>query len=104
MRKFFALCALVVSTFLVGCIDNDIPFPVIAGEVTSIKFEGQKEVKIDAAKRTITLALNDTVDLRAIHILELAITPDSRSTIAAGTVIDFSQASGRYAVSEKPFT
>ncbi|MEG0815040.1 MAG: PCMD domain-containing protein [Mucinivorans sp.] len=104
MRKFFALCALVVSTFLVGCIDNDIPFPVIAGEVTSIKFEGQKEVKIDAAKRTITLALNDTVDLRAIHILELAITPDSRSTIAAGTVIDFSQASGRYAVSAKPFT
>lgn len=86
-----------------SCIDNDIPFPVVKGDVLTIKFDGQKEVKVDATKRTITLVLNDTVDLRSVEILELGITDDSRASIALGEKLDFSQGSGVYAVAKDPF-
>ncbi|MEG2728142.1 MAG: PCMD domain-containing protein [Mucinivorans sp.] len=103
MRRFFALLTLALPLAMMGCIENDIPFPVIKGDVTEIKFEGQKEVKIDATKRVITLALNDTVDLRAVHITKMKISEESRSSIAEGSAIDFSQGSGSYAVSSKPY-
>lgn len=92
-----------LATFT-SCIDNDIPFPVVKGDVLTIKFDGQKndKTKIDATKRTITLVLNDTVDLRAVEILELGITADSRSSIAVGDKLDFSQKSGTYSVAKDP--
>lgn len=92
------------ALFSVSCINNDIPFPVILGEVKSITFEGQKGTpKIDFLKRTITLELNDTVDVRAIEVLDMQITPDSRPSIKVGEKIDFSQDSSAYGVHKDPY-
>lgn len=73
-----------------GCVMNDIPYPVILGEVKEITFEGQKELKIDAAKRLITLVLNDTVDMRAVEVLDITLSSDARSTVKKGDRLDFS--------------
>lgn len=101
MKKLILLMMSLAA--ITSCIDNDIPFPVIKGDVLTIKFDGQREAKVDATKRTITLVLNDTVDLRSVEILEFGITDDSRASIAVGDKLDFSQGSGLYAVAKDPF-
>lgn len=101
MRKIYLFLILLM---LGGCIENDIPFPVISGDVKTIVFQGQKDVKIDPVTRTINLTLNDDVDLRSIELKELTITDDARTTLDVGTVIDFSRGSGLYAVSAEPIT
>ena len=102
MKKLMLLA--LWSVLCVGCIENDIPYPVIAGEVKQIEFEGQKEMKIDATKRQITLVLNDTVDMRSVEVLALELTAEARSTIKQGDRLDFSNgAKGTYVVSDKPY-
>lgn len=100
MRKI----GLLILLILTGCIHNDIPLPIIAGEVKTIAFEGQSECTIDLTTRTINLTLNDQADLRAVKVTDLSVTPNSSTSLKVGTVIDFSAGSEVYEVSSEPYS
>lgn len=80
----------VVFTF-VGCIENDVPYPVIKGKVEAVAFKGEKEVTIDQEAMAVNLILNDTVDIRRVDLTKLTVTPDAISTLKEGEVLDLTQ-------------
>lgn len=93
----FLLLALSVA----GCIKNDVPFPVIYGNVQKIEFEGQQKCVVNTKTRTIELTLADTVDIKRVKITKLEITADPAtmhnvsiepvSTLKQDSVLDLSQ-------------
>jgi len=69
MKRVFAyLAAVAAALFLAGCIHNDIPYPVVELEITSLEGEGFTlgPSDIDRSTRTVTLHLDETVDLRRV--------------------------------------
>lgn len=103
-RPFLSYIFVLLVGWCGGCIENDIPYPVIAGDVNQIAFAGQKEMKIDPAKRVITLVLNDTVDMRAVEVLNLELSPEARSTIKKGDLLDFSNGDkADYMLADDPY-
>lgn len=53
---------------LVSCISNDIPYPVLIPNITSLEVAGSEQVDIDFAKRTVTVHFSETTDLRNVNI------------------------------------
>lgn len=100
MKRYIVL--LFTAFILTGCIENDIPYPVINGVVTKMEIEGQTDLQIDASKYVISVTLADTVDLRKVNIKSMQFTEESRSTLDSGDVIDLTDGV-RYAIAEKPF-
>lgn len=82
LRVLSALSALFL---LGGCIENDIPYPYLVGEITQFKVEGMVDensgnpgnVQINKANRTISLEVNDQVDIQALRITSLKVTNDA---------------------------
>ena len=69
---------------LTGCaIENDIPYPEVNGLITDIAVEGQRAAEgetnaaatIDNTARTVTLYVNDSVDVSRLRITRLALNP-----------------------------
>ena len=74
---------LIVSTFmLASCIENDIPYPIVEAQILSIEVEGQcngpdsqsSEAVINNKERTVTLYVNDKVDLTQLNVQSLQAT------------------------------
>lgn len=87
LKRYILL--LICTAGLVGCIENNIPYPTILGSVDKMAFAGQTEdPKVDATKRTVSVTLSDTVDLRAVHVDIMRITKDATCTIDSGSTID----------------
>lgn len=86
MRKFtlkFTLLGLSLTTLLFnGCIENDIPYPVIKANITSFEVQGQNEATIDEVKREVTVTLPEAADIQNLKILKFAITEDAKCTPA----------------------
>ena len=62
---------LALSIIMVGCIENDLPYPDIQANFTNIKAEYQyQEATIDSINRTVTLFLTDTADIKNVNITE----------------------------------
>ena len=63
-------------------IEDDIPYPLLEGAILSMTVEGQRageegqsvEATIDAKARTVTLFVNDSVDLSRLKIKSLKVT------------------------------
>lgn len=84
-----ALCTAAIF-FLSGCIENDIPYPYVAGQITEIEVEGQTgNVLISNSAQTVELQVNDQVDLEKLRITKLKVTnnasvfPDSAKCVQA---------------------
>lgn len=69
---------------LTGCaIENDIPYPTVEAAITAIEVEGQRAAEgetnaaatIDNTARTVTLYVNDSVDVSRLRITQLALNP-----------------------------
>lgn len=69
---------------LTGCaIENDIPYPTVEAAITAITVEGQRTAEgetnaaatIDNTARTVTLYVNDSVDVSRLRITQLALNP-----------------------------
>jgi len=58
---------------LTGCIDNDLPYPVVVPHITSITASGAESVDINYDERTVTLTFPETTDLRDIEITSVEI-------------------------------
>lgn len=73
MRIYILILTLLV---LWGCISNDIPNPVIYGNVQKIEFAGQQKCVINSKTRTIELTLSDTVDIKRVRVNSLEVSAD----------------------------
>lgn len=69
MKRFllFTLLAALVS----GCIDNDLPLPVIKPRIVSMQVEGASEVYINSEKQIVEITLEEQTDIRNVNIKEV---------------------------------
>lgn len=76
-------CITVVLAILVACdIKEDIPYPIVHGQISEFEVEGQCgadgseqfQTQIDKEKKQVTLYVNDTVDLKKIRIKKITAT------------------------------
>ncbi len=73
---------LLLALALVGCIENDIPYPNITPEITNLQVKGQiGEPTIDIEQRTVAIEVDETVDLERLEVVELETLPASPLTI-----------------------
>lgn len=91
MKRQIVLLLLLLTFGLFGCIENDVPYPVIHGKVESIEFNGQKETVIVADKREINTIINDTVDIRRVKVKSIKVTDDALSSLIQGDVLDLTK-------------
>ena len=77
--------AFTVSIVSSCAIENDIPYPTVEALIESMTVEGQRSdpntndatAKIDKTNRTVTLYVNDSVDITRLKITSLVINPRS---------------------------
>lgn len=83
---YFLACLLLVS----ACkIENDIPYPIVEGSITAFETEGQcdasgnssTQTTINKTDRTVTLYVDDTVDLTQLRITKLTVSNDATLVI-----------------------
>ena len=90
MPKIFKHIALLaLASLLVGsCIENDIPYPLIFGEIIEFEVDGQTgEAQIDATARTISIEVADSVDLTQLRVSRFSINPEAKAPIQQGSII-----------------
>ncbi len=67
---------ILVAAFLFGLtsclIDNDMAYPKKEAVIVSFEVDGQKSVNIDPENRTVEVVLNETADIKALKVSELA--------------------------------
>ena len=75
MKKFAIYILAVCAAALAGCIENDIPYPVVECKIESIAVEGLAgEPVIDAANGIVTLPLLETTDIQNVRITDVTVT------------------------------
>lgn len=76
---------------LCGCIENDIPYAKIPLSITAFRVEGQSgECSISEEGRTVTVPLEETVNLKAVKVDTIGYTDKASSSLQIGEVIDLS--------------
>ena len=70
MKKRLAFISVLLS--LCGCIENDLPYPVRVAEITAMEVEDASAVRIDVAKRAVSIELEETADLSKVRVLSAA--------------------------------
>ncbi|MDE6772523.1 MAG: PCMD domain-containing protein [Muribaculaceae bacterium] len=75
--KSYKLSSSLIVLLLVfaGCIKNDLPYPKIQQNITSIGVEGESRAAlIDSASMTVTLYLDETADIEALSFTSFSVT------------------------------
>ncbi len=80
-------------------IENDIPYPIVDGSITAFETEGQCDANgnsstqstIDNTARTVSLYVDDTVDLTQLRITRLAVSNDAAVVIDATVCQDYAK-------------
>lgn len=85
-------------SFLASCaIENDIPYPQIVASFTAFEVEGQRgpednetntQAVIDANARTVTVYVNDSVDVRELKITRMALDPRDAEVVVDSALCD----------------
>ena len=83
---------LLLVMLFVGCIENDIPYPILKGSITNIQVSGQiSSPAISETDRTVELFLADSVDLKKVTILNFEVSNEATVTPAITSQIDLTQ-------------
>ena len=53
---------------MVSCVDNDLPYPVVVPNITSVIIDEASDIQINYDKRVVTVYLPETVDIRNVSI------------------------------------
>ena len=77
-RKRFTRWLLGALILLCGCVENDLPYPTIVGEIEEFAVEGQTSIKINKAEGSIAVKVVDTLDLRDLRVEKLVVTEGMR--------------------------
>lgn len=73
------LMALVGVIMIQSCIENNIPYPRIQPNFTSMKADGLlKDEEIDSVSRLVTLTFDETVNIRAVNITSYTLSEGAR--------------------------
>lgn len=75
MKKIFTYFILVLITFT-GCIDNDLPYPVLVPNIVSVIVDDAEKVDIDYDKRVVTILVPESVNLRSVAIRSVQVDTD----------------------------
>lgn len=55
-----------------GCLINDLPYPLVVPNITSMEVEGAQNIEIDYDKRVVTVYVPETTDLRKVVVQSVA--------------------------------
>lgn len=73
----------------VGCIKNDIPYPVIKLDITRLEADGlNSSPQIDATAHTVKLDLEETTDIRKVNITAVEMTSGAECDTAFPGIFD----------------
>ena len=61
-------CLSVALLAVVSCVDNDLPYPVVVPNITSVIIDEASDIQINYDKRVVTVYLPETVDIRNVSI------------------------------------
>lgn len=84
LKENLRIASLVALLGLASCIENDIPYPLVEGTIGEIVVEGLRAsedgtvasgVDIDRTARTVTLYVNDSVDVSRLKLTRLILDP-----------------------------
>ena len=77
--RYFTLLAVLLTLTFVGCIENDLPYPVVKLHITSIDVEGIiGEPVIDESARKVTVELHEQTDIQNVEISGVTYTDKAR--------------------------
>lgn len=87
MKRRLYILLLLASLAFTACIHNDLPYPTVIPTVASVKVEGGS-VSVDQGSRMIMVDLEETADIRAVHVSELSFNEDIAKLVEAlpGTI------------------
>lgn len=92
LRQSFVCVVLMAILLLSGCIENDIPYPILKGAITDIKVSGQTSAPaINEANQTVEIFLADSVDLRKVTVLNFEVSNDAEVVPEVTSTIDLTQ-------------
>lgn len=81
LRRYATFVAMLTAISFVGCIHNDLPYPVVKLAIESIEAEGASgPCVIDAVNRTVTIPLLETTDIRNVEITSATYTEKATSS------------------------
>ena len=60
-----------LTTFL-GCIKNDLPYPVIVPRITGMYVEGANNVNISSEQQSVIITLDETTDIKNVKIKSIS--------------------------------
>lgn len=81
--------SIVMLVAMVGCIENDIPYPVVKLDILSVEAEGLvSDAAIDNAAHEVVLSLEETTDIRNVHITSVSMTEGAKSDVLFPGVFD----------------
>ena len=82
MIKYFRYLFVAVATFCaVGCIENDIPYPIEVLDILSLEAEGVKSQSIDVPSKSVKLELEEQTDIRNVNITAVTFTEGASSSV-----------------------
>lgn len=64
------------ALLMVGCITNDLPYPVVVPHITAVEADGAEEVQIDYENRIVTIYLQEYVNPKEVNIKSVQIDQD----------------------------
>ena len=71
-------CLFASVLVLSACIENDIPYPYIKGEIAAFEVEGQTgEAEINKNNRTIVVSVGDEVDIEELRITKFVVNDEA---------------------------
>ena len=90
-----SLKSLIISIFIVlfetSCINNYIPYPVIPLQILTFEVEGQEgSAIIDKDTRTVTVPLNETVDIKKVIVKRCTVTEGINAPLDSAAILDLS--------------
>ena len=79
MKKILTYITLAV-VMLSGCVSNDLPYPVVVPNITSVIVDEADEVEINYDTRTVTIHLPEDADIRSVAIRSVQIDKEIAKT------------------------
>lgn len=82
MKRLVSYVTTALAATLAGCIQNDLPYPVVEISIEAIEAEGlDGAAQISAAQRSVTLPLLESTDIRNVHITSVRLTEGGASSV-----------------------
>ena len=95
--KKIGLSLACIGSFFSCAIENDIPYPIVEAAITGMTVEGQRsnpdnnstEAAINNSARTVTLFVNDSVDITNLKITRLSVSNNAELLADSAACVDY---------------